>query len=96
MTDQPAVRARRRLAARLLRVPGSRLAARDLPDLDATYFAEPVRGGVGLVVGTDGQVLFCGSSTYPAEHYIQVFARGRRTPLEQFEDEDTDRAEATG
>jgi hypothetical protein len=86
--DQVTQRARRRLAARLLGIPGSRLASTDLPDLDATYFAEPVRGGEGLVVGVgpDGpEVLYCGSSAYPSQHYIEEFRRGRRTPLEQFE-----------
>lgn len=85
MSDAPTQRARRRLAARLLHVPASRLTVRDVPGLDATFVCEPVRGGVSLVVGSDGSVLYGGSSTHPAEFYIEEFRKGRRTPMGSFE-----------
>jgi hypothetical protein len=49
----------------------------------ALYVSFPVRGGVSLIVGHDGTVLFADSSIDGNQHF-QEFEKGRRTPLDSF------------
>lgn len=50
----------------------------------ALYFSIPVKGGGSLIVADDGSVLYANSSVSPQTH-IDVFLKGRRTPIEAFE-----------
>lgn len=68
------------LASTLLRIPldvalGS---SRELPEIDAYLFWEPVRGGGQIIVGRDESVLF-GISALSMQQMVEAFAAGRRT-----------------
>jgi hypothetical protein len=68
------------LAARLLRYPVEEALAHstDLPDLDAWYFWQPVRGGGQIIVARDGSVMF-GVSSLTLEDMVGYFSSGMRT-----------------
>lgn len=68
------------LASELLRIPLEVAAAHavELPEVDAFFVWEPVRGGAHLVVGRDGSVLF-GISSLSRQQLVDAFASGRRT-----------------
>lgn len=85
--DQVAQRARRRLASRLLGVPASRLSVRDIAGCNATLVSEPVRDGGSIIVadGEDGPEVLYGSPSVAPRTLVDEFIRGRRTPLEQFD-----------
>ena len=71
---------RAELAARYLggSIDDLRLSGRELDDVDATYYWQPIRGGGALIVGDDGQVLFANSSVAFKTH-VEAYAQGKRT-----------------
>ena len=65
-------------------VPTAELKCKDLSttyNIDASYIFEPVRGGVGLIVASDGSVLFATSSISFDKH-LEAFINGKRTNIE--------------
>jgi hypothetical protein len=68
------------LASELLRIPLEVALehSSELPEVDAYFFWEPVRGGGHIVVGRDGSVLF-GISALSRRQLVDAFAEGRRT-----------------
>ena len=80
--DSLDLNAREVLAAEFLDIalPDAQSNKRELPEVQATYFWESVRGGGALIVGEDGGVLFANSSV-TLEAHIDAFASGRRTNL---------------
>lgn len=68
------------IASRLLGVSGAdaRQHSRPVPEADAYYFWQPVRGGGQLLVHRDGSVLF-GASVLTFEQMLAAFVAGRRT-----------------
>lgn len=71
------------LASRLLQVPREHLVVDEVPDIDATYFCNPARGGDSIVIADGPEVLF-GMSAVPPLLLIEEFRNGRRTPLDAF------------
>lgn len=67
-------------AARLLglRTADATRNSAPVPDLDATCFWDPARGGGTVIVGSDGTYLFAGSAVTRDAH-LEAFAAGRRT-----------------
>jgi ribosomal protein L24E len=67
-------------ASRLLGLAESdaRQCSRAVPEVDAYFFWQPVRGGGQLFVHRDGTVLF-GASVLTFEDMYAAFAAGRRT-----------------
>lgn len=54
-----------------------------IDDLSALYVSVPEKGGVSLIVGSDGSVLYADSSVgYP--RHINAFKEGMRTPIDAF------------
>ncbi|WP_449386028.1 hypothetical protein [Cellulomonas soli] len=68
------------IAARLLRCPVTeiRVTSKYLPEIDAFYYWQPIRGGGKLLVARDGSVLF-GNSSITVADMIEPFRNGRRT-----------------
>ena len=58
----------------------------DVPEIDAFFYWQPVRGGARLLVAHDGSVLF-GASSLTTEQLIAFFASGKRTEFWKFEAE---------
>jgi hypothetical protein len=56
----------------------------DVPEIDAFYYWQPVRGGGQILVGRDGSVLF-GISSCTLEDVVFDFGSGIRTDLSAFE-----------
>ena len=56
---------------------------RELPEDDAVYVWQPVRGGNAIILAADGSVLWSNSSI-PFEQHLEVFRTGRRTDPEAF------------
>ena len=56
---------------------------REKPEIDALYFFDHAKGGISLLMASDGSVLFANSSVTPEDHK-QAFVNGIRTPLEAF------------
>lgn len=52
----------------------------ELKALGAIYISYPVKGGFGLIVGNDGQVLYANSSVSYNLH-VEEYKKGRRTPF---------------
>lgn len=50
---------------------------------NALYVSVPEKGGDSLIVGQEGDVLYADSSIGYSRH-IEEFSRGRRTPIEAF------------
>jgi hypothetical protein len=73
------------LVAKLLQIPLEKAKEQSglIEDIGALYFSEPIKGGVSLIVGEDGTVLFADSSIGYSKH-LEEFKNGRRTPLEEF------------
>lgn len=74
------------IASRLLRVPYDILLAnsKDLPEIDAFYYAQPIRGGGQMLVGRDGSVMFA-ISALSREDMIPLWKEGRRTDPSSFD-----------
>ena len=51
--------------------------SRYIPEIDAYRFGEPIRGGVSIIIKSNGEKLVAGSSVPPPEH-IQAFKDGKR------------------
>lgn len=51
---------------------------REVPEHQATYYWQPIRGGGNLIVGDDGTALFANSSV-GFEAHLETFLGGRRT-----------------
>ena len=68
------------VAAALLRVDVDELYAHsiEVPEIDAFFYWQPIRGGAHLLVARDGSVLFAISSLALAD-MIEPFRNGRRT-----------------
>lgn len=47
------------------------------------YVSVPEKGGMSIIVGEDGSVLFADSSIGYSKH-LSEYKNGRRTPIEQF------------
>ena len=78
------------LASTLLRLPVDQVLAysREIPDIDAFFYWQPVRGGAQLIVGRDGTVLF-GVSALNLDEMVVRFAAGHRTEPWKFEVEES-------
>ena len=50
-----------------------------LEELNALYIVLPLKGGFGIIVGNDGELLYANSSV-SFERHIEEFKKGRRTP----------------
>jgi hypothetical protein len=74
------------LAAKLLQISVEEVQENGgfVEDNGALYVSVPVKGGVSIIIGKDGTVLFADSSIGYSRH-LQEFEGGRRTPLEAFE-----------
>lgn len=74
------------IASRLLRLALDQVHQnhKEIPEIRATYFWQPGRGGGALIVGEDGSVLFAHSSIDFTTH-VEAFHRGRRTDLRTLE-----------
>lgn len=74
------------IASRYLRVPYDLLLANsmDVPEIDAFYYWQPVRGGGQMLVGRDGSVLFA-VSALSREDMIPLWKEGRRSDLSWFD-----------
>lgn len=66
-------------------VPPGRLRAVELARIDAYRVYEPVRGGLRVIVGSDGSVMAAGS-TLTTDQATELYEAGRRTELEDFDD----------
>lgn len=68
------------VAARLLEMSpiDARRHSRPVPEVDAYYFRQPVRGGGQLLVHRDGSLLF-GASVLTFDQMVTASAEGRRT-----------------
>ena len=53
----------------------------DLPNCDAIYISDPVKGGGSVIVGSNGEVLYANSSVDYDVH-VKEYQNGRRTPLD--------------
>jgi hypothetical protein len=73
------------LVAKLLQIPLEKVREYSglIKDVNALYFGEPIKGGIALIVGEDGTVLYANSSVGYSEH-LHEFINGKRTPLEEF------------
>ena len=74
------------LASRLLRYPVDEAFefSEDVPEIDAFFYWQPIRGGTQLLVGRDGTVMF-GISSLTLDEMVTMFADGERTELSEFE-----------
>jgi len=74
-----------KLAARLLGCSEDKVSGNCgiIPNLNALYFSDPVRGGDSIIIADDGSVLYANSSIEFDEH-LREFEKGRRTSLESF------------
>lgn len=54
-----------------------------IPNLNALYFSDAMRGGDSIIIADDGSVLYASSSVDFDEH-LRKFEKGRRTSLESF------------
>ena len=54
-----------------------------MPEIDALYIWNPIRGGAAIIIGSDETFLYATSSVSPEEH-VQVFAAGERTSPDIF------------
>lgn len=50
---------------------------KELPEQDAFYFWNPVRGGIAVIVGNDGEKLGA-SSGVSFDQHLQAYVDGRR------------------
>ncbi len=50
---------------------------KELPDMDAYYFWNPIRGGIAVIVGRDGEKL-AASSGINFEKHLQAYIDGKR------------------
>ena len=50
---------------------------KELPEQDAYYFWNPIRGGIAVIVGNDGKKL-CASSGISFERHLQAYIDGKR------------------
>jgi len=48
-----------------------------LPEIDATYFWQPIRGGVAVIINSKGEKLAASSAVNPKDH-IKAFKEGKR------------------
>lgn len=67
------------IAAGVMKVPVEEAAqhCRPVPELDAYYFWNPVRGGIAVIVASNGEKLGAGSAV-SFEKHVQAFRDGRR------------------
>jgi hypothetical protein len=74
------------LVSRLLRCPveDALRYSREVPEIDAFFYWQPVRGGAQLLVARDGSVMF-GISALPMAEMINLFKSGERTDPSEFE-----------
>ena len=68
-----------KIAAETMKVPieVAKENYKELPDQDAFYFWNPVRGGIAVIVGTDGKKLGANSGISFYQH-LQAYVDGRR------------------
>ena len=73
------------LAATLLNLPVDKIekCCRVVDDANTLYISIPVKGGDSLLIAQDGSVLYAVSAIPYKTHY-EEFKKGRRTPLEAF------------
>lgn len=67
------------LAANVMKVSVDEAAKhnKSLPDIDAFYFWNPVRGGISVIVNSSGEKLGAGSSV-SFEKHLKAFLEGKR------------------
>ncbi len=81
MTEEKAIK----IASKLLKISeeDARNNKISIKELDAFYFGVPVKGGAGLIVANNGEVLYANSSVSYEKH-VSAFKEGIRTPLSAF------------
>lgn len=66
-------------------VPSQVLRVTELSDVHAYYIAEPIRGGVQMILSEDGSLMFAASSL-DIRAATELFLAGRRTDVSRFAD----------
>lgn len=68
------------IAGRCLEMDAASVSAhrKELTDVDATYYWQPIRGGFGLIVGADGTALLA-TSLATFDQHVDAYRSGRRT-----------------
>jgi len=68
-----------KMAAEILHITEEdvRKNSKAIPELDASYFWKPARGGMAVIINSSGEKLIAGSSVSFDKH-VQAFREGRR------------------
>lgn len=74
-----------RRAREMCGVPAQALRVAELSEVSAYFVAEPVRGGVQMIVSGDGSLMFAASSL-DIRAATDLFMTGRRTDVSRFDD----------